>query len=304
MGGLLMVTVMAPATSANLGPGFDFLGLALELYNTVHFTPADEWTVTAEGYGAAQLAGRTDLLVCQAIKRVYAETGHPLSGGKVHLENRIPEVGGLGSSASAIVGGLVAANYCLGEPLSKDQLLALATTLEGHPDNVAPALFGGLVGVLPEPPGGGHTVLKIPFPKDLHVVLAVPHLRVATKEARQLLPAKVTMEEAIFNLAHTGVLVGACFSNRPELLRFAMRDKLHQDRRSVLIPGFHHVLEAAYREGAMGVALSGSGPSIIAFCPGERREAVGEGMVAAFAAHNIKARWLPVAVNNEGYRVL
>ncbi|NLW55752.1 MAG: homoserine kinase [Firmicutes bacterium] len=299
-----MVTVMAPATSANLGPGFDFLGLALELYNFVHFTPANEWTVTAEGYGAEQLVGRKDLLVCQAIERVYAESGHPFRGGKVHLENRIPEVGGLGSSASAIVGGLVAANSYLGEPFSKEQLLVLATEIEGHPDNVAPAIFGGLVGVLPESATGRHTVLEIPFPEELHVVLGIPQLRVATKEARQLLPAQVTMEEAIFNLAHTGVLVGACFSNRTELLRLAMRDKLHQDRRSVLIPGFHSVLAEAYRQGAMGVALSGSGPTIIAFCPSERQQAVGEGMVAAFAAHNLKAQWLSVAVNREGYRVL
>lgn len=299
-----MVTVMVPATSANLGPGFDFLGLALELYNTVHFSPADDWIVTAEGYSAEKLAGRKDLLVCQAIQRVYAETGHPFRGGQVHLENRIPEVGGLGSSASAIVGGLVAANGHLGEPLSQDKLLALAVEIEGHPDNVAPAIFGGLVGVLPEPTTGEYTVLEIPFPAELRVVLAVPQLRVVTEKARKLLPSQVPIEEAVFNLAHTGVFVGACYANRPELLCVAMQDALHQDRRSVLIPGFYTVLEEAYRQGAMGVALSGSGPTMIAFCPPERQQAVGEGMVSAFTSHGLNARWLSVSVNREGYQLL
>lgn len=299
-----MVKVMVPATSANLGPGFDFLGLALDLYNTVSFEPAEEWHVTADGYGAKALAGRTDLLVCKALKRVFAEVGQELKGGIVHLENRIPEAGGLGTSATAIVGGLAAANRQLGEPLDRDALLALAVEIEGHPDNVAPAVLGGLVGVVQGRlcPAQPYTYLKIPFPSDLYVVLAVPELRVSTTEARRLLPKQVPLAEAVFNLSRTGLLVGACYAGRSDLFRLAMEDALHQNRRAVLIPGFHRVVKTAYQQGAVGVALSGSGPTIIAFAPEPKQKAVGTGMVSVFTEQGIKAQWLSVAVNQEGFR--
>ena len=302
-----MVKVMAPATSANLGPGFDFLGLALDLYDTVTFTPATDWRVTAEGYGAAELTGRADLLVCQALKRVFLEVGQPLNGGIVHLDNRIPEAGGLGTSAAAIVGGLAAANHYLGDPLTKDELLALAVELEGHPDNVAPAIFGGLVGVVQEAVTNKNTPyvsMEIPFPAELQVVIAVPELRVVTAQARQLLPQQVSLEQAVFNLARTGLLVGACYAQRFDLFRTAMEDALHQNQRAVLIPGFHQVIETAYEQGAVGAALSGSGPTIIAFTPAANHQAVGEGMVSVFAQQGIKAQWLSVAVNQGGFRFL
>ncbi|HEY8392330.1 MAG TPA: homoserine kinase [Capillibacterium sp.] len=301
-----MVKVMIPATSANLGPGFDFLGLALELYNTVSFAPAAEWRVTAQGYGAEMLSGRSDLLVCQALRRVFAETGQKLTGGIVHLENRIPDAGGLGNSAAAIVGGLAAANHFLGEPLSKDDLLRLAAELEGHPDNVAPAIFGGLVGVVKEKGTAGpvYTCLKMPFPAGLQVVIAVPKLKVSTVKARSLLPRQVSLTEAAFNLARTGLFVGACFSGRLDLLRLAMEDALHQNRRAALIPGFHQVIAAAYQEGAFGAALSGSGPTIIAFVPDAQKQAVGEAMVSAFGQEGIDAQWLSVGVNQDGYHIV
>ena len=298
---------MAPATSANLGPGFNFLGLALDLYDTVTFTPATDWHVTAEGYGAAELTGRADLLVCQALKRVFLEVGQPLNGGIVHLDNRIPEAGGLGTSAAAIVGGLAAANHYLGDPLTKDELLALAVELEGHPDNVAPAIFGGLVGVVQEAVTNKNTPyvsIEIPFPTELQVVIAVPELRVVTAQARQLLPQQVSLEQAVFNLARTGLLVGACYAQRFDLFRTAMEDALHQNQRAVLIPGFHQVIETAYEQGAVGAALSGSGPTIMAFVPAANHQAVGEGMVSVFAQQGIKAQWLSVAVNQGGFQFL
>lgn len=300
-----MVKVMAPATSANLGPGFDFLGLALELFNIVTFTPADDWTVTAEGYGAEKLAGRKDLLVCQGIEKVFSVTGRPLNGGVVHLENLIPEVGGLGSSASAIVGGLVAANTYLNNPLTKDVLLSLAVEIEGHPDNVTPAIFGGLIGVVKDQTStNGYSYLKIPFPMELHVVLAVPELSVSTVEARKLLPPQVPLSDAVFNLAHTGLLVGACYAKRLDLFKIAMKDALHQNRRATLIPGFHRVIDEAYKNGAIGAALSGAGPTIIAFSPQETLQSVGEGMISAFAVQGIKAHWLSVPINYDGYRII
>lgn len=301
-----MVKIKVPATSANLGPGFDFLGLALDLFNIVEFTPAEDWLITAEGYGAKKLSGQKDLLVCQAVKKVFAVTGESLNGGVIHLTNNIPDVGGLGSSASAIVGGLAAANTYLGEPLTKDELLYLASEIEGHPDNVAPAIFGGLVGVVKENTCSGqdsYSYLKIPFPMELQVVLAIPEISVATTEARKLLPSHVPFSEAVFNLTHTGLFIGACYANRLDLLETAMQDKLHQDRRAVLIPGFHSVIEAASENGAIGVALSGAGPTIIAFSKPDPIQAVGEGMVSAFAAHGIKAHWLSIAINNDGYIV-
>jgi homoserine kinase len=300
-----MVKVMVPATSANLGPGFDFLGLALGLYDTVTFTPATDWCVTVEGYGAAELTGRSDLLVCQALKRVFQEVGQALNGGLVHLDNRIPDAGGLGTSAAAIVGGLAAANHYLGDPLRKDDLLSLAVELEGHPDNVAPALFGGLVGVAREATptkSKSYVTLEIPFPAKLQVVIVVPELRVVTTQARQLLPEQVSLEQAVFNLTRTGLLVGACYTQRLDLFRTAMEDALHQNQRACLIPGFHQVIETAYRQGAVGAALSGSGPTIIALTPATDQEAVGTELVSVFAQQGIKAQWLSVAVNQGGFR--
>lgn len=300
-----MVKVMVPATSANLGPGFDFLGLALNLYDTVTFTPATDWCVTAEGYSGAELTGRADLLVCQALKRVFQEVGQPLNGGLVHLDNRIPDAGGLGTSAAAIVGGLAAANHYLGDPLTKDDLLALAVELEGHPDNVAPALFGGLVGVVQETittkKSKPYVLIEIPFPAELQVVIVVPELRVVTTQARQLLPAQVSLTQAVFNLARTGLLVGACYAQQFYLFRTAMEDALHQNQRAVLIPGFHQVIETAYQQGAVGAALSGSGPTIIALTPAADQQSVGTEMVSVFAQQGIEAQWLSVAVNQGGF---
>src|SRR5690554_3769052 len=295
-----MVKVHVPATSANLGPGFDFLGMALDLYNIVEFAPDKEWRVTAEGHAASALAGRSDLLVCQAIRRVFSETGRRLPGARVHLKNNIPDVGGLGSSASAIVGGLAAANACLDHALSKEDILQLATELEGHPDNVAPAVFGGMVGVFQETTGKIAT-LSIPFPSEVKVVIAIPELKVSTHEARRLLPDDVPLADAVYNLSHTGLLVGACFTGRPDLLRIAMSDRLHQDRRATLIPGFTLVIENAEAKGAYGAALSGSGPTIIAFTPEDKVEAVGAAMKSAFASFGVKAVWRSLDVNTEGF---
>jgi homoserine kinase len=297
-----MVKVLVPATSANLGPGFDFLGLALELYNKVEFAPEQEWIVTAEGHAASKLTGRSDLLVCQAIRAVFSRVGRELSGARVHLQNNIPDVGGLGSSASAIVGGLAAANAYLGSPLSKAELLQMATALEGHPDNAAPAIFGGLVGVYRREKKKIET-LQIPFPAGIKVVLAVPELKVSTTEARRLLPKAVPLSDAVFNLSHTGLLVGACFAGRADLLRTAMQDRLHQEKRATLIPGFREALKKAEQSGAYGAALSGSGPTIIAFAPEKKVPLVGEAMKTAFAGAGVGAEWLSLEVNTQGYIV-
>lgn len=297
-----MVKILVPATSANLGPGFDFLGLALELYNTVEFAPEQEWVVTAEGHAASKLTGRSDLLVCQAIRAVYSQVGRELPGARVHLRNNIPDVGGLGSSASAIVGGLAAANTYLGSPLSKPDLLQLAAALEGHPDNVAPAIFGGLVAVY-RGEEEHISALQIPFPEGIKVVLAVPELKVSTTAARSILPKTVPLADAVFNLSHTGLLVGACFAGRADLLRVAMEDRLHQEKRATLIPGFWTVVDQAYQAGAYGVALSGSGPTIIALTSEEKVSPVGAAMQAAFAGAGVKAKWLSLSVNTGGYIV-
>lgn len=297
-----MVKVLVPATSANLGPGFDFLGLALELYNTVEFAPEQEWIVTAEGHAASKLTGRSDLLVCQAIRAVFSRVGRKLPGARVHLQNNIPDVGGLGSSASAIVGGLAAANAYLGSPLSKADLLQMATALEGHPDNAAPAIFGGLVAVYQGEEKRIDT-LQIPFPEGIKIVLAIPELKVPTTEARRLLPKEVPLPDAVFNLSHTGLLVGACFAGRVDLLRTAMEDRLHQEKRATLIPGFWEVLDKADQSGAYGAALSGSGPTIIAFTPKEKVTLVGEAMRTAFAGAGVGAEWLSLDVNTQGYIV-
>jgi homoserine kinase len=292
--------ILIPATTANLGPGFDCLGMALTLYQEIQLEEIPHGLeVAIEGEGAAELAHDAGNLVLSAAQRVFDRASYQPTGLRLRSINRIPLMGGLGSSSAAIVGGLVAANALVAHPLTDHQLLDLAIEIEGHPDNVAPALLGGLVIVAADE--HGPIVERIDVP-DLTVVVIQPDLRVATKTARRILPTHIPRADAIFNAGRVALVTWALSRGDLELLGRAMDDRLHQPLRKHLIIGYDEVLDAAKSAGAAAVAISGSGPSLIAFAA-ERHAELAAAMTQAFAHHGIDARTWVLKVDRLGARV-
>ncbi|HEY9899315.1 MAG TPA: homoserine kinase [Pantanalinema sp.] len=292
--------VLVPATSANMGPGFDCLGLALPFGNRFRVETAPRqpgsYRLAGEGAGSA-LEGERNLFWVAA-QRLAAEVGAELPPLAVACEASIPLGRGLGSSASAVVGGLLAANRVLGERLGPGDLLRLATEIEGHPDNVAPALLGGVcVAVQGE---GGLLAERLAVMDAPGLAVAVPSFELSTAKARAALPSLVPHADAVYNVGRAALLVTALFSSRRELLAEALADRLHQPYREPLIPGMPEVVRAARDAGAWGVTLSGAGPTLLAWCPSERREAVALAMAEAWATEGIAARAFPSAIAAQG----
>ncbi|HEY3068312.1 MAG TPA: homoserine kinase [Methylomirabilota bacterium] len=258
----MRVHVRVPATSANLGPGFDSLGLALGLYNEVTAAEGDGVTVAIEGEGAGRFATNGKNVVARGVRLAYEAAGRPFKGCTLRCTNRIPGARGLGSSAAAWVSGLVAGNALLGAPLSTPALLTLAARAEGHPDNVAAALLGGLT-VSAVGPDGACAVL-LPALPALRWVVLIPDVTSATAEARAVLPATVKREDAVFNVQRVALLLAALHANRADVLPIALEDRLHQPYRARLFPWMADVMAAARAAGALGCVLSGAGPAILA----------------------------------------
>lgn len=307
------ITVTVPATSANLGPGFDCLGLALDLRNEISFSATSEeialggrteYTVEAQGIDAAKVPTDRRNLAIEAAEAVFRQVGRRPAAVRVRINNCIPVGSGLGSSSSAIVGGLVAANTLVDGGLSDRQLLRMAVEMEGHPDNVAPAMLGGLVlGVLPDPEYGPEQLIVRRFePPRLTAVVVLPDFQLLTSEARAVLPPVVARGEAIFNISRFGLLLHALTTGEYDCLRVAMSDRLHQPHRLKLIPGALAAYEAAYAAGAGGVALSGAGPSLIAFAAVEQ-DAIARTMVDSFADAGLTSRAWVLEPSSEGIRV-
>lgn len=294
-----MIRVRVPATTANLGPGLDVLGLALDLHSAVEIAPAEDGvTVTYHGTGEAEVPLGADNLVVRAAEALFARQGVRPDGYRLVIENPIPLARGLGSSAAAIVGGIVAANRLVAElagpaaAASNDELLALATAMEGHPDNVAPALLGGVT-VAVQDEGKVH-VHSFQPPDRLRLVLAIPEFPLSTMKAREVMPERVTLSDAVFNVGRASLMVTALLSGRFDLLAVACDDRLHQPYRSRLIPGLPEVVAAARAAGAAAAFLSGAGPSVVAMIESGKQSpgAVGRAMTDAFMSHGVHARTL------------
>lgn len=293
------VTVAVPATTANLGPGFDCLGLALGLYNRVTLREWDGVRVTVRGEGAGALPVDESNPMVQAVCHLFERLGHTPAGLWLEQENGIPVAAGLGSSAAAILGGLLAANALLGNPLSRRAILAMATRLEGHPDNVASALYGGLVLVVEGQVSEGEASIgerglmvdRIAIP-EMRVVVVLPDYTLPTVQARAALPRQVPMADAVFNSGRLAMLIRALESGDYKRLGAAMEDRLHQPYRVPLIPGMAEAFRAAREEGAAAATLSGAGPSIVAFAP-ENHQAIAESIAQAFAREGLESRrWI------------
>ena len=294
----MRVHVRVPATSANLGPGFDALGLALALYNEVTAAEADAVGVTIEGEGAARLPANDHNVIVRAVRQAYEAAGRPFKGVRLACVNRVPTARGLGSSAAAWVGGLVAGNALLGGPLSRETLLAMAARAEGHPDNVAAALLGGLT--VSCPLGDGRiAAVSLPVPGAVRWVVLVPDVTSATAEARGILPPTVPRADAVFNVQRVALLLAALQAGRFDVLGTALDDRLHQPYRLRLFPWLPAVAEAARAAGALGCVLSGAGPSLLAAVRDDA-DVVARSMEGALAAAGVRGRAWAFAVDTEG----
>ena len=292
------VHVRIPATSANLGPGFDALGLALALYNEVTAQESASVTVNVQGEGAGRLPTNQHNVVVRGVQMAYEAAGRPFKGCALTCVNRVPAARGLGSSAAAWVGGLVAGNALMGTPLSREALLALATRAEGHPDNVAAALLGGLT-VSCVRADGRVTAIALPVPSIIHWVVLVPTVTSATAEARAVLPASVPRGDAVFNVQRVALLLAGLQTGRIDVFDAALDDRLHQPYRLRLFPWMPSVVDAARRAGALGCVLSGAGPSLLA-AVGDEAEPVARAMETALRAAGIEGHARAFAVDTEG----
>ena len=295
-----MISVRVPATSANLGPGYDAVGLALSLSMRISLERSSRPIVEVRGVGADLIPHTPEHPAYRAARFVAELAGD--SDAHFHLiqENDIPPARGLGGSAAALVGGAVAANDLLERALAPPDLLNVVCDLDGHPDNAAPALLGGLVIGTLTPEGVRAVRLE---PKDLKAVVAVPNFEVSTTAARRALPEHVPHGDAAFNVGRSGLLLGALATGEYGLLRVAMQDRLHQPYRAHLIPGLENVIEAAHANGAYGACLSGSGPTVLAFAPKEKATTIAPAMRDAFEKNDVLAQVWVLDVDLGGARV-
>ncbi|MFN6564340.1 MAG: homoserine kinase [Nostoc sp. ChiSLP01] len=294
------VTVTVPATTANLGPGFDCIGAALKLYNQFKFTRMEEGglTIAVTGEEAQQVQTDESNLLYQAFIRFYQHIEQTPPSVKIEIQLGVPLARGLGSSATAIVGGLVAANQLEGSPMSQSQVMELAIAMEGHPDNVVPALLGGCR--LAASGGAGWEICDVPWHQDIIPVVAIPDFELSTSEARRVLPTEVSRADAIFNTAHLGLLLRGLETGKAEWLKTALQDKLHQPYRKALIPGYDAVNLAAVTAGAYGMVISGAGPTLLALTDELHSQAVEAAMSNAWEQEGIIANVRSLSLDIQG----
>lgn len=296
------VHVTVPASTANLGPGFDSLALALGLYNDVEVMAVggSAVTVTTSGEGAGELPADGSNALAQAVHAVYQAVGAERPGLRITCRNSIPVASGLGSSAAAIVAGLAAGNALLGDVLSTDDLLRMAAEAEGHADNASACLLGGLT--IASAGECGLLVRRVPF-APLQVVVVLPEVRTSTHEQRAALPPAVPLADAATNIGRAALVVEALRAGDLDLLAEALCDRLHVPHRQHTIPGFEAVVAAGRAAGAAAITISGAGPSLVAFAIANH-DAIAAAMVDAFRqAGGVAARrWVLPAVS-EGVRV-
>ncbi len=296
------IFVSVPATTANLGAGFDCMGLALNLRSKVEVWEIErglEVEVDGEVEGHYPLDDSN--LIVRAAEKVFEKVQRRPPGLHVRAVNGIPLSSGLGSSAAAIVGGLVAANALVDGRLSRTAILHMACEMEGHADNAAAALFGSLAMVSS---GAEELVTHTLKVAPMKVIIALPAVSLSTHEARAALPPQVPLKHAVFNIGHALLTAQALTSGDFDLLRRAMADRLHQPFRQPLIPGCEAAAAAARQAGAAAVTLSGAGPSLAAFVPLEgRHEAIAQAMKAAFEASGISSRTFILPVDRQGTKL-
>lgn len=295
----MKVSVKVPATTANIGPGFDCFGLALPIYNIVTI---EETVYPATGVEINVLnADKEELVdfliptdqtnvVYKAVELLYNYTGQTPQALRINIQSNIPIAKGLGSSASVIVGGILAANELLGNPADEAALLSIANEVEGHPDNITPAMLGGFVLSSAED-DGSILYRKIEWPKDWKITVCVPDFELATQISRSVLPESYSLSDAAFNAKRCAMFIEALYSKDAELMKAALKDKLHQPYRSRLVTGFDEIVnELSDLDNVLGVVLSGSGPSIAIISQNNNNEEIRK---------RVKSVWEPLGIKSD-----
>lgn len=255
-----MIKVRVPATSANMGPGFDSMGVAVCIYNTFEFRETEGGLSYK---GVQEEFCNEDNIIYQAMKMCFERANYRIKGLEISiLEQQIPISRGLGSSSSCIVGGLIGANEIMGRPFSKDEIFEMAVEIEGHPDNVAPAVLGGMVVAIMD--GKSFYYDKVNIKNDIKFVPIIPDFRLSTKDAREVLPKEISIKDGVYNVGRAALMVTALSNGNLDLLKVACKDSFHEQYRSKLIRGFDKVKKEAYEYGALASFLSGAGPTIMA----------------------------------------
>ena len=287
------VVVDVPATTANLSPGFDCLGAALDLNNRFAMRRieggGERFELIIEGTEGSHLRGGPENLVYRAAQRVWKAAGLEPVALEARVRLAVPPARGLGSSATAIVAGLMGANALVGEPLSKEKLLELAIDIEGHPDNVVPSLLGGLC-MTAKAASQRWRVVRCEWTPSVKAVVAIPSIRLSTSEARRAMPKAIPVGDAVVNLGALTLLLQGLRTGNGDLISDGMHDRLHEPYRWRLIKGGDQVKQAAMDAGAWGCAISGAGPSVLALCEEDKGPAVSRAMVKAWEAAGVASR--------------
>ena len=296
----MKIRIRIPASTSNLGPGFDSLGLALKLYLTLDVSPSEEGTTTFTfvGEGANELSSAAEEnLIYRAMAYIAAREGVRLQPARIEVSNDIPLARGLGSSAAAIIAGFSAFEAANGVRLAEQSLLDYATAMEHHSDNVAAALLGSFV-VSCVTDTGKVIAACVPFPEEVRAIVVIPNFKVRTEASRAVVPGTVSRQDAVFNIQRAALFVAALREQRFDLIREAMRDRLHQPYRAPLVPGLEDVLGLENVPGLIGVALSGSGPTVLALATSHFEE-VATAISACFELRGIAcvARILDVEID-------
>ena len=299
------ITAIVPGTTANIGVGFDCLGAALTIYNEFQFTLLDEpkkLVITVEGAEADRVSTHRSNLLYKSFLKFYQHIDRTPPGIAIHTVLGVPLARGLGSSATAIVGGLIGANAIADNPLSMAEITELAIAIEGHPDNVVPALLGNCQLSVGEPKNW--QITPIPWHSETVPVVAIPNFELSTEEARSVLPTTYKRSDAIFNISRMGLLLRGLETNNRDWLKMALADKLHQPYRQKLIKGYSAVKKAAISHGAYGMVISGAGPTLLALCDRDRAEGVVTAMADAWQNEGISPTVKALALDTKGARVV
>lgn len=311
----MKVSVKVPATTANIGPGFDCMGMALPLYNTITI---EETVLPGSGvqinviskadssaeFSLEHMPLDENSLIYKAVELLYNSIGQTPSELKITIHTGIPIARGLGSSASVIVGGLIAANELLGRPADEAALLSIATEVEGHPDNVTPAIIGGLT-ITSSEDDGSIVYRKLEWPSDWSLTLCIPEYELATEISRSVLPSEVPMLDAVFNAQRMAMFIHAVHTKDSALMKLALKDRLHQPYRTKLVPGLEKIIEnLKHEESVLGCVLSGAGPSILVISKNYDLDKIKSIVKEVWTDLNVKAELITLPIENNGATVV
>lgn len=311
----MKVSVKVPATTANFGSGFDCFGMALPIYNVITIEETVlpgtgvEINVISETddddeFAIEHIPKDENNIIYKAVELLYNSIGQSPSELKINIKSQIPIAKGLGSSASIIVGGLMAANELLGHPADEAALLSIATEVEGHPDNVTPAIVGGLV-ITSLEDDGSIVYRKLPWPEEWHLTLCIPDYELATDISRSVLPKEVPMKDATFNTRRTAMFIEAVHTKDAELMKLALQDKLHQPYRTKLVPGLQDIMDnLRHEENVIGCVLSGAGPSMLIISQRNNLDKIKSIVSETWSDYNVKTDIRTVKVENNGAVIL